>query len=132
MLRTTDKAVEDVLGRDYDTSRTLKPFIDTAASVVDQLVECANDLGITITTTQKELIERWLAAHYYTRSDRTYKSRSTQRSSGEWHGDGKEYLNTACELDPSGCLRGILSGKHATIEWGGKTESEQIDYEDRN
>jgi hypothetical protein len=78
MVRTTTGAVQGILGSDYDTRRSpdLSPRIETAATLVDDIVAKATELGISLTDTRLEVIERWLAAHLYCVTDRPYKSRS--------------------------------------------------------
>jgi hypothetical protein len=133
-IRTTTEAVEGVLGDDYDRDggRDLTPFVETASAMVDTLVVKAALKAVTFTAARLELIERWLAAHYYTQSDRTYKSRSTLDASATFNTDGKEYLNAALALDNSGCLAALLNGKRAGAFWLGKAPSEQIAHWDRD
>lgn len=132
-IRTTAEAVEGVLGADYDRDAgpALTPYIETASALVDTLVAKAALKPVTFAGARLELIERWLAAHYYTQSDRTYKSRSTLGASATFNTDGKEYLNAALALDNSGCLAALLNGKRAGAVWLGKAPSEQIAYWDR-
>ena len=79
MARTTAKAVRILLARDYDDRRnpSLSPHIDTASALVDKLVTCAAAKGVIHSDSVLELIERWLAAFFYTRSDPIYSSRSS-------------------------------------------------------
>lgn len=58
-IRTTADAVSKIIEVDEDADLT--PFIETASSLVDELLE---PLG-TMTDAKLELIERWLSAHYY-------------------------------------------------------------------
>lgn len=137
--RTTISAVQTVLGANYGalpdgTDPSLQPYIDHATVVVDRVVECATAKGITITTAQALQMETWLGGYYYTRMDPQYKSRTTKDASGAWAVEGKEYAQAAMDVDPSGCLAGIINGKGARAEmyWLGKPRSEQIDYVDRD
>lgn len=135
MARTTPAKVEGVLNRDYDYKNrpSLIPYIDSANVVVSRLITSASANGVSIGSTTAELIERWLAAHYYTRSDATHTSRSNLAASASFARKGDEYKQTAVELDPSGLLAGILSGLlKVDIFWLGKPPSEQIDYIDRS
>jgi len=114
MARTDATAVKAVLapGQDYDleTNPDLTPFIDTASAVVDDAVESAADNGITITSVRAELIERWLAAHFYKCSDRQFQSETTAGAGGQYTGKTgmnfnlTTYGQTAMSLDPSGTL----------------------------
>lgn len=137
-MRTTVTAVKGILGGNYGgNSRQcepdLSPYIRTAGSVVDDLVSCATAKGKTLSAAKLALIEMWLAAHYYTRMDPTYKQRSTLRASGSLNTDGSEYSMAATQLDPTGCLVAIIAGYGVVdLEWGGKSEADQIPYDQRN
>lgn len=145
MSRTNEAAVKGILLSDYGPDKdgnepSLEPFIDTAASMVDDLVECATAKGKTLSAGKLELIERWLAAHFYVQSDQTYASKSTEGASASFHGQTAMYLEssrygqTAMRLDTSGCLdgRGGSERKVAGGFWLGKRRSEQIPYVDRD
>lgn len=147
MARTTAAAVKAVLlpGKDYDTENSpdLTPFIDTASAYVDDIVTCAadQDPAVTLTDARLELIERWLAAHFYVVSDQTYASKSTEGASASFHGqtgmyiESSRYGQTAMSLDKSGCLASI-GGSAGRIRvgtaWLGKAPSNQTDYVDRD
>lgn len=136
MARTTQLAVENLLLRDYDSRRhpSLAPYIDSATVVVDRVVTCATDKGVTLTTAEKELIERWLAAFFYTRSDPIYQSKGTDGANGSFVQDPvdpERYRMGAIAVDYSGCLAGILKGQRAGAVWLGKNPSDQTAYEDR-
>lgn len=136
MARTTPLAVENLLLKDYDSRNwpSLSPFIDSATVIVDRVVTCATAKGITLTTAEKELIERWLAAFFYTRSDPIYQSKSTDGSSASFVADPvdpERYRAGALAVDYSGCLAGILKGNRASAVWLGKRPSEQTSYVDR-
>lgn len=139
-MATTAAAVKNTLGLDYDciSNPSLQTYIDTAAAIMSRMIDCATRKGITFTVAEKELIQRWLAAHFYVMSDQNYKARSTLRASGQFQGETKMYLEaskygqTAVLIDPSGCLNAIGTRARATIFWGGKRPSEQIDIDDRS
>lgn len=138
MARTSSAAVILVLGQqtvngkagNYDGLSDLSPYIDTASSIVDDLVAAANTDGVTITATKAELIERWLAAHYYTQMDPLYKSRSTDRASGTFV--EQNFRMVATQLDPSGLLAGILAGQRAEGAWLGTAAPAARTYDERN
>lgn len=144
MARTTSAAVQALLepGQDYDTltSPSLTPFIETASAMVDDAASCATDLGTPISTTRLELIERWLAAHYYVQSDQTYASKNTEGAGASFHGQTAMYLEaskygqTAARLDPTGCLQSVAGAerKSAGGFWLGKAPSSQTNYRDRD
>jgi hypothetical protein len=139
-VRTSVIAVKGVLLRGYNTrdNPPLLPFIEMASVVVDTLRTRAAAAGLGITRANLELIERNLAAHFYAMSDPGYRSRSTEGASASFDGQTGKMLDytphgqRAMMLDPSGLLRGIVSGRMASMGWLGKTVPEQLSYEDRN
>ncbi len=131
MPRTNDQLVKDLLGADYDPCRPLDVFIRSAYSMMTRVIACATDKGVTISTEDRKLIETWLAAYLYTRSDRVYTSRSNG-ASGSFADTANAYMMQAIQLDPSGCLPAILNRNTASMDWLGKPPSEQIDYVDRD
>lgn len=141
MARTTAALVKGVLLRDYDTANNpdLTPFIDTASSVIDKVVTCAANRGVSLSAADLELMERWLAAHCYAMSDKPYAEKTTMKAKGVFDGrtgmylEGTRYGQTATSLDSSGCLAAIASGrKRVTGTWLGYPPSQQTDYQDRN
>lgn len=134
-VRTTSGSVQSILLSDYDGTSSLTTFIQGASFIVDRLVTCAAEDGTTFSSDELELIEAYLAAYRYTLSDRVYTSKSTSKASGSFLHDKEHnpYLKGAMDLDPTGCLRQLLSNKYrAGAEWLGKAPSEQVDYEDRD
>ena len=139
MPRTTPEAVKDILQTDYDSFRnpSLTGRIEAAAVVVDRVVACAASRGETISTTEQEVLERWLAAHMYCMSDPQYTSRSTGGGSGSFKGQGglgldqTSYGQTCKLLDGTGCLTALEKRQSATMVWLGLNPSEQTDYDDR-
>lgn len=137
MSRTTVLAVQKVLGANYGplpdgTSPSLAPYIETASNTVAQAIACAADDGVILTAVQTELMERWLAAYYYTVMDPVYTSRSTLSASGSFATAEDRYKKVAEQMDPSGCLKTILDGNIAGAFWAGKPKSAQIDYDQRD
>lgn len=138
MARTSSAAVILVLGQrtaagkagNYDGQSDLSPYIEAASSVVDDLAAAASAEGITFTSTKAELVERWLAAHYYTQMDPLYKSRTTDRGKGDFV--EQNFLMVATQLDPTGLLPGILEGNRAEGDWLGKAAPDALTYEERN
>lgn len=136
--RTTRKLVEELLDTDRRQGRSVQPFIDIAANIVDAMVACATARGKSYDAGLLVVIETWLAAHYYTRRDPTYASRSTNGKSGSFHGqtgmglDASFYGQSAKDADPVGCLAAVTAKKKPQVEWLGKPPSQQVDYADRN
>lgn len=135
MARTTSTAVLSVLGENYDSDNqpSLTPYIDTANLIVTRCAALASSNGYTLSVPEKEIIERWLAAHFYTIRDALYSSRSTLGASGSFirPKDGG-YLETAKMADPSGCLAAVLENNTAGGGWLGKTVSEGLSFDERN
>jgi hypothetical protein len=136
--RTSVQAVKDLLtpGGNYDLKRnpSLAPFVATASALVDAAAACMTRKGLPAPAATLELMERWLAAHCYTRSDALYSARTTQGASGQFvrpAGDPESFKLTALELDPTGCLSAVLGRRRASAAWLGKTVNEQLDYEQR-
>lgn len=140
MARTTSALVIGIMGDDYGprengVSPDLTPYIDTANALISRVNTCALTKNITLSTTELELLERWMAAHYYTKSDPTYNSRTTEGASGNFVRDPNEpepYKNAAIDLDPSGCLNSLLKRQRAGGAWMGKTAAEAVNWQDRN
>lgn len=143
MARTTSALVQGVLQGDYGplpngNNPDLTPYIDTASSVVDDVVACAARKGKTLSDAKLELIERWLAAHHYAVMDKPFQSSSTAGASASYNGqtamgyNATLYGQSAINLDSSGCLRNIDSNQKASMKWLGKPVSEQTLYENRD
>lgn len=132
--RTTEAAVEKILGLNYDGSTDLDPFILTAVAVTDWLV--SEDSQSVITTALAERIEAYLAAHYYGHHDQFKASEAIGRASANYQGqygkflESTRYGQTALQLDVSGNLAGM--GTTIKISWLGLPPSDQTDYEDRD
>jgi hypothetical protein len=138
--RTTADLVKKVLGDDYGPRAngsypSLDPFILTANLITSRVVTCARNKGEPLDSTTAELLERILSAHYYTKNDRIYSSRSTSGASGSFvlgREEPEPYKAWALDIDPSGCLSAIFKSARASIAWLGKTTNEALTYEERN
>lgn len=144
-IRTDSVAVEGILrnandvdGGDYDGVTNLDPYIETASSIVDDIVAYCAETGLTQYPSSKlELLERWLAAHAYKSSDQAYASESDGGASGSYQGqtglnlNGTKYGQMANVLDTKGYLVALSTGG-VSLKWGGKRFSEQIPYWDRD
>lgn len=138
--RTTAPLVQGILdaGGDYNGTSDLTPYCDTATVIVDRVATCATSKGITLTSTELELIERWLAAHCYVQSDQTYAEKTTQRAKGVMHGQTGMYLENskygqqAMLIDYSGCLYNVCKQQRPAAFWLGKPPSSQIPYFQRD
>lgn len=141
MTRTTEEAVKSIMLREYDSVRSpcLLPFIEVASVMVDNVISCATSNGATVSDKQAELLERYLAAHAYQLADPGYQSRRTGDASGTFNGktgvglESSRFGMMAKTLDTTGCLASMDAGNiTASISWGGFSENEQTDYDQRN
>lgn len=136
MPRTSTAEVQASLGANYgrlpdDTFPDLTVWIDMATTTVDELVVLAKKKVPPYyhTANQLRLIEAAVAAHYYTKMDPTYSSRSTMGASGSFIRDKTEaepYKSLAIMLDPSGKINALLNRLVAGAAWLGKRPSEQV------
>ena len=143
MARTTSDLVKSILLQDYDELEApdLTPYIATANVIVTRVVACALAKDEALTDEEAELIERWLAAHYYVVSDQTYAAKATADASATFHGktamhiQSSRYGQSAIDIDASGCLAAIAAGTDRKVAggfWAGRPPSEQTDYVDRD
>lgn len=137
-FRTSTTEVQDQLGRNYDRKTPLTKFIKTANVVVNAIVRCASAKRATaLLDEQLQEIECLLACHYYQRADPGFAAKNTGRSSATMHGQtgmmlqSTMYGQDALGLDTTGCLASFNNGGKIQFKWLGKTESEQIDYNER-
>jgi hypothetical protein len=135
-VRTTDEAVAGII--EVDDTIALTPFIETASFLVDKVVATAkdgdgNDYYIA---SDLELIERWLAAHFYAVRDPREQfvgvGRLMQRfqSQVDLNLNNTPYGQQAMLLDVKGGLAqlnaGIAKGgrKKAAVHWLGTPAEE--------
>lgn len=142
-IRTNAAAVIGVLQDDYGPAEdgslpSLTPYMASASVIVDRVVTCAANKGITLDANEQEIIERWLSAWAYGESDKPYTQRTTEGASGSFAGQTGEgfcsnlYGQTACRLDWSGCLFNLDKQQRAGAAWLGKPPSQQIPYCERD
>jgi hypothetical protein len=145
VARTTPSAVQAILLDNYDSVACpdLTPFVDASNAVVSQVSTCAISRSQTLSTSVLELIERWLAAHFYVAADPLYSKSKTADATGEFQGrnfgrvenvalDSTDYGRRAKMLDHTGCLASLGVSSLPQAVWLGKAPSDQIDYTDRN
>src|SRR5467141_1667022 len=111
-VRTTTTLVQAILGgtkgvSNWDGETDVSPYMTIASSIVDRLVTAATNKipSVTISDAEAEIIERWLSAHFYTKMDPTYSSKSTLGASASFIRGTKEpepYKDGAINADPSG------------------------------
>lgn len=140
MARTTAALVAGILRGDYDGTSDLLPFIATATNLVTRAAAMANDNGEPLTTDEQEIIERWLAAHFYGSTysnDRPIQEQHTESAWGIFQGrtgqglESTYYGQMALAADPSGSLAAITKRVRARAAWLGKNPSAQTPYNDR-
>jgi len=107
-MRTTTLAVSKIIEVDATINEgDLSPFIETASAVVDDVC-----VPLEYNDTRLELIERWLAAHFYAVRDmrRSDEKAGSVSESYQYHvGAGLEstmYGTQAIALDTKGGLAG--------------------------
>jgi hypothetical protein len=142
MSRTTSAAVIGILQGDYDTinNPSLQPFIDSASIMVDRVVAVAKTKAspVSLLINEQEVIERWLAAHFYCVSDQPYAAKTTAGASANFQGrtdiglEGTKYGQMAIRLDYSGILNAIDKRLFSQMAWLGKPAGEQTPYRQRN
>lgn len=140
MSRTSTPSVQECLQDDYGPTAngsmpTLATPIATANAMVNQYVaDVASRAMSPVNATVLELIERWLAAYYYTASDPMYVSRSTEGASGAFLREESKnpYKQAALDLDPYGLLNAVLSRQRASAVWLGKSASDELSFDQRN
>jgi len=103
MTRTTSVSVGGII--EVDMGVSLAPFIETASALVTEY--CSED---DYDATRLELIERWLAAHFYTVRDMRAESEKAgptsekKQSKVDLGFDTSHYGQTAMRLDSRGGL----------------------------
>lgn len=154
-IRTTSDLVIGILGSEYgphpDPTNIdgdlvypdLTPHIATANAMVDMVVSIDRTTDsqrphIYSDTTTLEIVERWLAAHFYKVFDQALSSTSKGGGSGSFQNAAKgegfgftKYGQQAMALDYSGVLKAIEKGAFAGIKWAGKTINEALSYAQR-
>ena len=134
MARTTSDLVSGII--EADSSISLTPFILTANELVTEYC-----VGVTpaYDATRLELIERWLAAHFYTVRDMRAESEKAgsvsekKQSKVDLGFDSSHYGQTAMRLDTLGGLSALNeqtkkgSGQLMSFAWLGSEDENNID-----
>jgi len=130
--RTTVDAVEAII--DIDSGIGLAPFIEVANDLVTEKCSTVS----TYSAAKLELIERWLAAHFYhirdtrTRSKVVGDGEAIYKSKVDLGFNLTHYGQMAMRLDTNGELARLdnsMKGGGPTavnIDWLGKTETEKL------
>lgn len=91
-IRTTSANVQAILGKNYDGTTSLTPYIDAATVVVDRVKTCSDKEAEPLSGAELELVERWLSAHFYQQMDQGYAAKSTDGASARYQGETGMYL----------------------------------------
>lgn len=126
MSRTSPNAVMGILGGNYNGNTPLDPFIDAANNLTTQVASIASqNKGLVIGSTTLEIIERYLAAHFYGFQDQFFQSKSTGRANATFQGqtgmclDSTQYGQTAMLMDTTRTLAALNKGGFVGINWLG-------------
>ena len=134
MARTTDASVGGII--EVDSSISLTPFISIANELV---TECCGSVTPAYSTTRLELIERWLAAHFYTNRDgRAFREKAgsvskEKQSKVDLGFDTSHYGQTAMRLDTLGGLASLNEqskkggNQPVSATWLGSEDESNID-----
>ncbi len=134
--RTNEVAVKSVLapGKEYDLrlNPSLVPFMDAAQALTNRVAGLAvHRSSGGYSPNELEVIERYLAAHFYLTSDKAYSNKSDGGASATFMQQTGKRLDqtphgqTALNLDYLGVLNGINSNARARMfslagTWGGR------------
>ena len=138
-MRTTVDNVEAIA--DIDSGISLTPFIEVANALVTEVCAAAVKTDGTLwhDATRLELIERWLAAHFYHIRDpkasreEVDEVSATYRSIVEIGLNNTHYGQMAMIIDTSGALARLAkkaekgSGTTVSLSWLGKTKAETLE-----
>lgn len=124
--RTTTEAVMAVLapGKEYDlqTNPSLVPFMDAAQALCNQVARLAvHRRAGGYQSSELEVIERYLSAHFYLTSDKAYANKGDGGASASFMQQTGKRLDqtphgqTALNLDYLGILNGINSNARARM-----------------
>jgi hypothetical protein len=143
-VATTADEVRAILLDSYGAQRdgtlpSLDPFMASASAIMLRVRACAQKKGQPLTAEEADLIHTWLSAHLYAMSDQQVSQKTINTTKDVYSPktgmrlEATTFGQTAMVLDPSGCLSAMNSMKKtASVDWGGKSESEQTHYYDRD
>lgn len=114
-VRTTDSAVGAII--DITSGTDITPFIEAASAVVDD--HCA---PLAYGATRLELIERWLAAHFFAVYDGQIASEKADEVSQAFQYDVGKYL----EFTKYGQMAIILDNLGGLAAWQAAIESGKV------
>lgn len=114
MARTTEAAVKELI--DWNPEIPVQPHIDTANDVVTNICGAAGYSTVTL-----ELVERWLAAHYYSSVDPQYQAEKTLQAGVTYSGKTGMYLENSRYGQQAMSIeyKGLLSAWNDAMKNGG-------------
>ncbi len=124
MAYTNVAAVQILLGSNYGemedgTFPDLQTYIDSANVVVTQMrVIATREKRYYHPAVELEMVERWLAAHLYTKMDPFYSNKSTAGASAgfvQGRVEKEPYKDGAINMDASGVLNALLNRQFASM-----------------
>ena len=133
MARTTPENVKQIIEVEQGVDHS--PFIDAASSIVTEVATGVKGPAVPYIFETLELIERWLAAHFFTNFDPRLESEKTGEASGKFRGKTEMgftsslYGQQAMLLDTNGGLAALnrknlrkataAEGVTPSFVWGG-------------
>ena len=127
MARTDPNKVRDAIP--VRSSYDLTSVIRTANVITNRVA--ANDTAGVLTSDDLTEIETYVAAHLYSLEDAQYIEKATEAASGVFI--ERDWLAVAKLIDVTGTLAAMAQGLGTiNITWLGKTQSEKIEWQDRN
>lgn len=136
MANTTDAAVQVLLGDWYNSDYAVTPFVNTANVVVAK--HCVDE---NLTAAELEVIERYLAAHFYCITHRrSISEKADVVAESKQHVedlgfDATEFGQTAKRLDWSGALAALDNAtkkglrRSVSVSWAGVENDETDELE---
>ena len=144
--RTSSEAVAAIILVDTSNTPDLSPFIDTANAMVSQacVIDLASGVATGYSDAHLELIERWLAAHFYAIRDPRIQSQGFGGASGAFQGQTQfnlastSYGQQALLLDYQGGLARLSEhvakgkrGKVGLVSLSSNSDCNNKSYRDR-
>lgn len=124
-VRTTQEEVRSVLGIASDSDIAMYPFINTATNIVSRISTNATASSITISSSELQKIEAYLAAHFYALAypqsveNQAGKSRAKYMGKTDMGFDYTSWGQMAKAMDVTGTLSGMDDGVLVGGHWLG-------------
>ncbi|MHC4278355.1 MAG: hypothetical protein ACYSTI_13710 [Planctomycetota bacterium] len=129
--RVIEKEVREILPEDFPSTIKLRAFIDGANALTDKV--SANDTNSLLNAALLKEIERYLAAHFASRSKDERLATEEEQLDAKAKYKEHSYLEDARMYDLTGYLAKMEKGSIVPQAfWGGKPVSDQTLYRDRD